>query len=167
MSKITLALGSFMLGVLCMSLLGNQTSTLAQQAQPTPRPPIHFMNMRAWVPVVPPIGNRKMERLTLSGGGMIYDVDGMRCEGCAISDVTITYGGGDFALINTAISRPVRIDLEGAARNTAIFLNMFGLLGCHVNKPPAPNVPQIMEAQYIIPTSGTNNFMSATTTERK
>ena len=140
-----------------MLLLGNQTSTFAQQAPPQQE--LSFNNNSGLVPVVPP-PKRVFDAVSLKGTK--FNVDGLVCHKCKLSNVTISYGGGAYSIEEGSISLPIRIELTGAALNTAGFLNSFGLLGCPANKPTPeqPTVPQIMTAKYVVGNRGENSFIS-------
>src|SRR6266567_1420129 len=142
MRKITLSVLSFALGALSMSLSGNQTSTSAQES--TKRPP--FNRVVPAIPVVPSFNPVVMDRLSL--GGYIYSVDGILCRNCRFKDTTLLYAGGEYLLDNASVELPVRIELEGAALNTARFLNLFGLIGCHAKQTPPIAMPPILRAKY-------------------
>ena len=141
MRNITVALGSFILGAVFMSLVENHTSTLAQEPE----------RMGGWrvydaVPKVPPFRSIVAEHQDFTGSR--HFVDGILCRGCIFNNTTLVYGGGEFAISEPRISGPILIKLDGAASNTAVFLNYFGLLGCPANNAPRINPPPIMKAKY-------------------
>ena len=136
MRNVTLALGSFALGAVCMFFFGNKTvrqpdSVFAQA--PAPRVP----HGNAFTPVVPPPprsvddGNIRQEQL--------INLDGMNISNGIFKDSTFVYGGGAYSLRSVVISRSLNFQLIGAAANTAQFLSMFGLIGC----PAKPQAPQV------------------------
>src|ERR1035437_9732797 len=101
MRNVTLALGSFALGAVCMFFFGNKTvrqpdSVFAQA--PAPRVP----HGNAFTPVVPPPprsvddGNIRLEQL--------INLDGMNISNGIFKDSTIVYGGGAYSLRNVVIS---------------------------------------------------------------
>ena len=140
MRKITLSALSFGLGMLSMSLVGNYTSFAARQSE--------YMRVPQAVPVVPPFkGNRKVHDAILQGS--TFPVDGMLCENCAFKNTEFEYGGGEYVLLDAHISLPMSIKLTGAVKNTAQFLNAFGLLGCPTKQQPSVvNPPPILKAKY-------------------
>jgi len=145
MRKITLALGSFIVGAISMSLVGNHTSTLAQG----PNKSWSILQLDRAVPKVPPFGNISVQDIGIDGG--THFVDGILCLRCSFNNATFEYGGGEFAILNPRISGTVSIKLDGAAENTATFLSLFGLLGCPAkNAPNTPrtNAPPILKAKY-------------------
>jgi len=141
MRNVTLALGSFALGAVCMFFFGNHTSTVRQDgfafAQAAPSHPSSVLNGNRFTPVVPQPprmvddGNEYVEQ--------IIDLDGMSASNDIFKDSTFVYGGGAYSLRNAAISGSVNFQLIGAAANTAQFLGMFGLIGC----PAKQQVPQV------------------------
>jgi hypothetical protein len=140
MRNVTVAVGSFIVGAISVSLLGNHTSTLAQQEPP------RTVVVAGAVPVVPPfvgttVDGDNFDRRTLN-------VDGILCRRCTFHDATLVYGGGEFAIIEPRLSGNLSIKLDGAAHNTAVFLNLFGLLGCSANNKPNPAPDPIMRAKY-------------------
>jgi hypothetical protein len=149
MRKVTVALGSFVLGAACMSLLGNHTSTFAQ-APPQKAPPQQgLITIAGTVPVVPPLPHVALEGNSFQDAA--YVLDGLECRGCTFKNVTLTYGGGAYLLQNANVSLPVKLNLTGAALNTAQLLQTFGLIGCPakaVPQMPNPNAPTIMMAKY-------------------
>jgi hypothetical protein len=147
MTKIAIALASFVADAASMFFVGNHTSTFAASQGATLAPEVK-----------PP--SFTMQGFSTSGIG--YKLDGIICTDCTFSDVTFVYGGGAYLLRNVQMSKPIRLRLEGAALNTANLLNSFGLLGCHANepKPPAPKLPQIMEATYVATPKENRDFIS-------
>ena len=151
MRIVTVALGSFMVGALCMSFLGRYTSTLPQSvfAQTA-------MRSKLAVPIVPPLTH-----ITSIGDhidGLIYAVDGIESKDGIFHDATFEYGGGAYRLENAAISGTVGFKFTGAAANTVSFLSAFGMIGCPAAKPPKPetnpNQPIMENAKLSIPYKG-------------
>jgi len=152
MSRITLALSSFALGVLTSFFLfsANQTSTLAQARPPqAPAPVPQGPNIvgGAGVPSVPPI-TQHFTDFGLSVPGMPFGVDGTECVRCVFNGQSFRYGGGSFQFTDFRFSGPVRIELIGAARNTLIFLQFVQALeaGQTPPKPTTPTAPIIRAA---------------------
>ena len=147
MRKITLSVVSFTLGALSISLVENQTSTSAQE--PTSR--AVFTRVEDAIPTVPPF---KAGRVTLNGSsfeGLTYAVDGILCRNSVFKNSTLEYGGGEYLLEEASVSLPVSIKLVGAAKNTAGFLNTFGLLGCPTKQvpPTQPSTSPLLKAKYV------------------
>lgn len=139
MRKSTLALASFVAGVLCAMAFGNQAST---NLQPLLFAQAAFPNA---VPIVPPLSGIVISDNGTNGGTVL--LDGVNAKNNTYTDVTFEYGGGAYNLENAEIHGTVGIHLVGAASNTATFLKAFGLIGCPAAPPkipkPNPNAPMI------------------------
>lgn len=156
MSKITLALGSFIVGacsvLLFLMLLGSHTSIFAQA--PTSGPPISgpglvIIGDAEKAPVVLP-PSQTLENFNLQAKGLFF-VDGTICNNCVFSDADLIYGGGAFSFTQTTFSGPIRIKLVGAAANTIAFLTFAQAIGASQQPPKTvPNAP-IMRAENIKP----------------
>jgi hypothetical protein len=135
MSKVTLALGSFIFGFFASWLLsGTRPSVLAQ----TREPEHHGINLER-EPVVPGLGPH-ITNSTVSGS--LQAIDGLDCDGCKFSDVTLEYSGGAFTLTNFSFSGPIRVNLRGAAANTLAFIQFLNALKASQQpKQPAPGKP--------------------------
>jgi hypothetical protein len=128
MTKVTLALGSFVVGV-CASLsvssfVHTSTRVHAQQA----------IVIEGAEPVVPPLryfghGDTLLAR--------VQALDGISCEGCTIAVSAFTYAGGSYNLKNCSVPRNVPIILKGSAKLTLDLLQAMGA----VPKPPSPPNP--------------------------
>jgi hypothetical protein len=137
MSKVTLALGSFIVGacisLAASSLIHTSTRVHAQQA----------VLMSGEEPIVPSLG------ITVRGviSAPVQSLDGLNCEGCTITAPLITYAGGAFTCTGCSIHTS-RVDLKGAALNTFNALRFFGAIP---SPNPAPNKPKIptLEAKQI------------------
>jgi hypothetical protein len=156
MRTVTLAVGSFIVGAVCMSLFGNHISTFrqsdlafAQTASP---------RVNRWVPIVPPV--------TVAnelGGSMIagqtIDLDGFIVYDNIFRNVTIRYGGGAYLLRNSTFEGETNLQFIGAAGNTFALLNSLGMIGCAAapKTPPAtnPNTPVIHSATLKTAIKGT------------
>ena len=68
-------------------------------------------------------------------------MDGLDCDACTFNSPVLTYGGGPLRLNNARFSGVMRVQLVGAAANTAIFLSLVQRLG--VGKPPEPTKPNL------------------------
>lgn len=117
MSKVTVALGSFIVGACCMFfvLSGIHTSILAH-------PVLAQTAISAGpsaVPVVPPVA---VETSGNTIEGMVFDLDGVNSTGDVFDNATIEYGGGAFRLIQPKFSGSIRLRLKGAAANTLALL---------------------------------------------
>jgi hypothetical protein len=156
MSKITLALGSFAVGLLVGSLfLGSHTVTFAQ-SPPAITPPLapprtyaatdltvaNFgsvavgLGKEAIVPGLAPA----FLRLHVKGG--TQTLDGLDCDDCDFVDATLKYSGGAVKLKNPLFSGIVRVEPSGAAANTAALLPLLGAIAAGQSPNPVnPNKP--------------------------
>jgi hypothetical protein len=155
MSKVTLALGSFIVGAICgsfaLSLI--HTSTRVQAFQ---NPGVATINMPGAEPVVPPI------RTFMTGGrvaGAVQGLDGLACDGCTIAVPVLTYGGGAFNLTNPKFPGPVRIELRGAATNTFNLLRAIGAIPTP-QPPPQPPRAEMKTAALEIKANTNGNLVS-------
>jgi len=116
MSRVTVALGSFVVGALSMFVcLGNQTSIVAQPAVPQ-----RGIVAEGAEPIVPPL--RGIVVSASSFGNLTQPLDGLDLENCEFRNVTLEYSGGAFRLRNASFSGPIRVQLKGAAANTLVLL---------------------------------------------
>ncbi len=145
MSKVTLALGSFILGMVCASV-GIHTSTVvhafaqssAPSTPPQTRPLVGFGKM----PEVPPLGPLQTG-FDAEDTGTI-SLDGMNCKDCIFKNVTLIYGGGAYSCSNCSFSGVRRVELRGAAFNTFILLQHIGAItGAPQQEQQNPNSPKI------------------------
>jgi hypothetical protein len=141
MKKTTLALGSFIVGACCMSLLdsGMHTSTRVQASQQPPSPPAlppSTITMLAAIPIVPPLqyfGHGD------TIGGNVQQLDGFSCDGgCTIAPRILTYGGGAFSFPVAIIPKGVPIVFTGAAANTVLLMTATGMLPAPKRPAPVP-----------------------------
>jgi hypothetical protein len=154
MSKVTLALGSFIVGacttLLGVTLFGSHTLTFAQA--PTSGPVISgpgtmIIGGDEKMPVVLP-PTQTLENFNLQAKGLFF-VDGTICNNCVFSDADLIYGGGAFSFTQARFSGPIRIRLVGAAANTIAFLNFAQAIGASQQPPKTiPNAP-IMRAENV------------------
>ena len=133
MRIVTVALGSFIVGALCVSFWGSHTSTLSQPlfAQTA-------IHIEGTVPVVPPL-----RHITSSGGkykAVKFEVDGIESTGDTFTGVTFVYGGGAYKLADATVVSPVNFEFTGAAANTVVFLSQFGMIGCPASHPQEPTI---------------------------
>ena len=132
MSKIIVALGSFILGVLAMSLFGDQISTLVHPVLAQPNETVS----EGPEPIVPPLRGKKIWYKQFSNETLT--LDGLDCTNCGLVNITFEYSGGAFSLVNSIVVAP-RLVLKGAAANTAFLL---ALLDPETKPQPVqPNKP--------------------------
>ena len=132
MSKVTVALGSFIVGACCMfiALSGNHASIFAQGrivGQGIP-------NVLSIPDAVPEVSSKLLRVSGITIEGTEQQIDGLDCEGCTFNSPVLTYGGGPFRLANAKAVGTVRIELVGAAANTEAFLSI--LQGATLVRPP-------------------------------
>jgi hypothetical protein len=143
MSKVTVALGSFAVGVVVMFLLGNHASIFVQSASAQPK----GMVGRGAEPAVPPLGGNvsssKFENVTKL-------LDGLHCRDCVFKNVTFEYSGGPYNLVNAAFSGSIRINFKGAAADTVVLLDFLKSLNAG-NKPQPlqPDAPLFRTADNV------------------
>jgi len=163
MSKITIALTSFSLGVLTSFFVfsGGQASILAQAPSPqTPAPAPQTLTPLlmggAGVPTVPPI-TQHFTRVGMAVPGTAFGVDGSECIDCEFKGMILRYGGGNFQFTGFKFSGPVRFELTGAAANTVIFMRFIEALAAS-QAPPKPtmqNAPEIKTVEIKQEVTGT------------
>jgi hypothetical protein len=141
MSKITLTLGSLIVGATLGFFCGNHTWMVVQRAsaQANLAPTLGFEAPQA-IPTVPGIVvHSDKSRI---GPGKIQQLDGMDFKNSEFVDVTWEYSGGAFSLTNTKISAPMRVTLKGAAANTRALLAVIQAVNTgNRPKPMDPNAP--------------------------
>jgi hypothetical protein len=144
MSKITLAFGSLVFGVVLGSLFfGNQTVTLAQSVSGITLDcngvpgcvPFGLPNKQ---PSVPGLGPPMKNMGFVSG---MQPIDGLDCSGCFFENTTLLYSGGAFKLTDAKVNGNVRIEFSGAAANTLALLQFLTSLS-KGQKPSAPLIPK-------------------------
>jgi len=148
MRNVTVALGSFIVGAISMFLLGNHTSTFAQSPQGL-APPGLAINIDG-TPTVPPFKNISVEGSHFTEDS--FRVAGVLCRRCVFDRTILLYGGGEFSIVESQFVSPPSIQLTGAASNTAVFLSMFGLLGCPANNAPhtpPQNKAPMLKAKFV------------------
>jgi hypothetical protein len=157
MSKITLALGSFAVGLLVGSLfLGSHTVTFAQAPSSLPSAPPATARKYQFTDVsvsgatgsgiefgkeavVPGLGPALL-RLHVNGGAQV--LDGLDCDDCDFIGATLKYAGGAVRLKNPLFSGIVRVELTGAAANTAALLPLLSAIAAgQTPNPVNPNKP--------------------------
>jgi hypothetical protein len=136
---ITVAVGSFLLGIVCMFVFGNHISTVRRPASvfaQTDSTGSVFDGNR-FTPIVP-----APPRMVDDGNiveRQVIDLDGMTISNGIFRDTTFVYGGGAYSLRNTTVSGNIEVDFIGAAANTVQFLKTIGLL--RDSSPPSPATP--------------------------
>jgi hypothetical protein len=140
MSRVTLAFGSFLLGLCVMYLFGSHTSTIVQRvlAQETHKPPITQFGIviENAEPRLPPLGPF-MQRGLLGSKVRFQQLDGLNCDGCVITAEALTYAGGVYSCPRCKLTVD-RVELRGAALNTLTFLMQVGVVG----QPATPSTPK-------------------------
>jgi hypothetical protein len=147
MSKVTVALGSYIVGAISMFLVigsESQTSTFAQARISGPGELI----VADSVPVVP-TGVAMFSGIVIDKP--LQQLDGFGCVRCTLKVPTFAYGGGPVILAEPTLPRSIRLILTGASANTLallIFLKANGIsIENFFDKPnPKPNEPMIMTA---------------------
>jgi hypothetical protein len=104
MVKVTLALGSFVLGALSMLFLLSDVhaSTVTQSGVGN-----------GSIPILPPLSGTKLNRLGLGGGR--WTLDGIDCDSCTFRDLNLEYSGGLVRCENCSFDGDVTLSLKGAA----------------------------------------------------
>jgi hypothetical protein len=147
MSKVATALVSFALGVATtlLALSGSRTFTSAQE--PPRATPVLIGG--AGAPTVPPI-TQHFKNFGMSMPGTAFGVDGSDCDHCVFNDAILRYSGGNFQFSNFSFSGPVRVEFDGAAKNTLIFLQFVQSLaaGQAPKREQIPNAP-ILRAETV------------------
>jgi hypothetical protein len=108
------------------------------------------------VPTFPPIGVQSSGNVV---HGFWVDVDGVFSDGETFENVTLKYGGGAYLFRNAIFRGQTKIELIGAAANTAQFMATFGMIGCPASIPKAPphiemNTPRIDKVDLVEPMKG-------------
>jgi hypothetical protein len=161
MSKTIFSLISFVAGMVVMSLVasGNHTSIFAQepsaQSAPPATPPFIGVKIAGGpIPEVKPI-NVRMSYIGAMGAPSDVRVDGVECSHCVFDGAILRYGGGNFSLSDFSVSGPVRIELDGAARNTVLFLKFVEALRKPQSQIPPSQLSSNNPETQIINVSGT------------
>jgi len=165
MSRIILALASFMVGACSMALFGNHTSMAAQEPAPHLTPPPEptgcgvkgftadggtpgsqnrLIRVRDASPTVPGM-SQKICGALLSNG--TQSLDGLNCADCTFTGVSLEYSGGAYSLENAHFGGVTQIVLKGAAANTVAILPLLQAISSgQAPEQPAPNTPIIKTA---------------------
>jgi hypothetical protein len=151
MSKNTLALGSFAVGLLLGSLVFGSHTVTAAQSPAKPAPPIltPLMPCPSCEPTVPPI-TRQIDAMGLDGNGLAaLTLDGTEYNGTTFASNTLEYAGGSYNLVNVKFSLPVRLQLKGAAANTVGLIALLEAVNAGAApKPMPPNLPVLRTADH-------------------
>lgn len=134
MSKVMLALGSFIFGASVMFLIlsGNHTSTLAHAAAPGVALP------KDLIPVVPALRGTSLKDAHVDN--VVQQLDGLECERCSFNNAALEYSGGPVRLANMSVSGNTRLKLKGAAANTIVVVTYFQAIAA--GQPVKPVVPR-------------------------
>jgi hypothetical protein len=140
MSKVMLALGSFIVGACCAFAIsaGIQTSTWAQPSGPVSvfgGRGVTALSATGTIPKVPGLIGVKMSNMDFPPA-QFQQLDGLDCERCTFHAPLLAYGGGAFKLVDTTFDGVVEVRLMGAALNTFQLLKMFGAF--KQSKPSGP-----------------------------
>jgi hypothetical protein len=164
MTKVVLALGSFVAGMLSAFLIlsGIQTSAWPQSPSATmspTRPPMTGRGITTFFlspglePKVPGLG-------PIIGGEdvaptVFQQLDGLNCSHCTFRTPLLTYGGGAVRLMDAHFEGVATVQFKGPALNTLQLLKMLGALKKgRPNAPPPPLVPPpLREAHAELPNS--------------
>jgi len=140
MSKMMLALGSFIVGACSAAIvLGIQTSTVAHAE-------VEGMRLEAAIPVVPNIPLFQLGRVGIMGFDR-QQLDGFAWSGGEVTVKTLMYSGGNFAFNGTKV-RALRLEFKGPALNTFKLLTALGAF-----RRPEPTVPEIFSPPKLLETS--------------
>jgi hypothetical protein len=151
MRSLTIALGSFALGVsFTLLLLPGYRTPIVFAQQPTQ------YNGNPFTPKVPPPPRMLSEENTQES--VLIEVDGLTSRKDTYVNPTFGYGGGAFYLKDATVKGHLSFQFVGAAANTVTFLRIFGLFGCQApaNRPEPvnPNRPITESATLKMPVSG-------------
>jgi len=159
MSKATIAIGAFVLGLFCSAALSVPQSEHPGSSRPTVNwPDWHgtvFMGGSAAgagnavnlegigaVPFFNTLNHMPtFKRFTISKSGQ--SLDGLNCEDCQFEGARLRYGGGVVNLKGSTFSGTTELELEGAAANTVALLEFLKAIpeGGLKYKLPTPNRP--------------------------
>jgi len=118
-----------------MLVLGNHTSIF-----PQPVLAQAGIEMDGAAPKVPDLPLYTLKDVGF-GPGTTLKSDGIACKGCELMNgAVIKYSGGSFSFEASKLSGLFNIVLDGPAKNTAVFLASFGLLGCPKQEPKTPHI---------------------------
>lgn len=135
MSKLAVALGSFMVGAIASMWIvfsGNQLSITEQSWAET-----RGFTFPGGVPKVPSV---LREVIGSKFVGVTQSLDGINFVDCEFTDVTIEYSGGQYILDGVVFSGKNRLVFKGAADNTLSLLGLRDKLSGH-ELIPIPNTP--------------------------
>jgi hypothetical protein len=139
MSKVTVALGSFVVGALSMLLVlsGSRTSVVADALGQTVVARTGSTILAGRPPIVPPLSSR-LPSCLISDSTLV--IDGANFDECVFKNATLEYGGGSWRFGKVSFSGTTRVNFIGAAANTVVFLKLLSALGA--NQQPRPVKPK-------------------------
>jgi hypothetical protein len=142
MRIVAVALGSFIIGAFCMSLLGNRASTGLQPVVLAQSDEVIGIHRFGATPIVPTVLLQSLSGIGF-GTGMSMELDGFDCQNCKLENgARIKYSGGLYKFENLERRGVIALDLQGPALNTLGLLSQFGLIGCPTTNPqPEPENP--------------------------
>jgi len=168
MSKVALALGSFIIGA-CSTLLllggqsfGGQTPTTVQGRSTFKGGGVRHSNRGVGLEGSEPtfqsfLAFPKFDDFTFED--VTQSLDGLDCTNCTFKDVSFEYAGGAYNLINCSFSGGTRVVLKGTAANTLSILPLLqAITSGHPPEPPKPQTPMLKTAKAQSPI--TINFTS-------
>ncbi|SRR5712692_3366964 len=168
MSKVTLALGSFIVGacstwlVLGSQSFGSQTPTTVQGRSTFKGGGVRHSNRGVGLEGSEPtfqsfLAFPKFDDFTFED--VTQSLDGLDCTNCTFKDVSFEYAGGAYNLINCSFSGGTRVVLKGTAANTLSILPLLqAITSGHPPEPPKPQTPMLKTAKAQSPI--TINFTS-------
>jgi hypothetical protein len=128
MRTSAIALGTFLLGLLCGLgyIPANGSLSFAQLAPPLKSPP---KSHNPYIPIVPAWAADVTNGFFNAYFSQYVELDGRNSYGESFEDATtIVYGGGPYHMQRAKFNGTVKIELIGAAANTAHFLETFGFV---------------------------------------
>ena len=160
MSKAILSVVSFVAGMFCMFFIasGSHAPMFAQDKPPAPQvspspqsptpgapspvpPGFRVVFQSPGAPKVPEI-SQVFSNMVVPAAPVEYIVDGSACNQCVFGDTAFKYSGGNFQFTKFAVTGKITVSLEGAAKNTVLFLDFIQHLAAgQVPATPAPREP--------------------------
>lgn len=146
MSKITLAFGSLIVGLVLGSMLfGNHTVTFAQSSMSGIKidcngmPGCVPMAIPGRAPQIPGLGSPVKDMGFANG---TQSLDGLDCTDCLFENTKLVYSGGAVKLIRPHFDGKIEVELTGAAGNTMALLPLLTAVAQGQQpEPPNPNRP--------------------------
>lgn len=137
MSRIALAFGSFVAGIVSVFVLGGlgipgkYTSMMVQSLSAQ----AIGIKIEGAEPVVPPLTVKQARNRFV---GVTQPLDGMDCEGCIFENVQFTYAGGAVRLSNFSLTGPMRVEFKGAAANALAIIALVDAVNSGSKPRPIP-----------------------------